>query len=668
MKNPMHPDPKLRALLLPLLAAATLQAALTPTEWSHRQALPVVAPGLVRVALPAATFDSAGPDLADLRIVDSTGREVAYLLDRPPVPVARTARPASFAMALAPDATILTLATGTKEALSTLVLETPGQNFLCSARVELSDDGQTWMPLDQGLPLFRQWGAEKLDLSLGEHRAAFVRVIVTERRGPFVPFTGARLQLSAGQPPAAVPVGTRLASRDEFAGETVLGLALDGRHVPLASLDFVTDEPLFMRRVTVTVREFQGGVSTERTVGTGTIYRVSLAGAPARGQSELRLDFTPLTRELLVHIHNGDSPPLALGAVQAKRRATDVLFLAPTAGSYHLLTGNPQAGYPRYDLAAFSGEMRDAHAAPVTPGELEAMPGYRPRETLAESPLPEVPLTGAPLDTKDWTRRRAIRLAHAGVQELELDPAVLAEARTDFADLRVLRGDNQIPYVLEHPALSRAAALMLRPAPDPKRPRVSVWQLPLPSSQLPLQRLVLTSDTPLFERRLRIFEKVTGSDGRLYDNTLAAGEWSRTPEAGTPDARTFELTARPRTGTLFIETDNGDNPAITLTGAKIVFPVVRVIFKTAETDGFTLAYGQPAAAAPRYDLGLVAAKLLTAPRHPATLSATVAAAPDRNPFAGLNGGYLFWGALAVVIVVLLVTVAKLLPKPPTGRK
>ena len=69
------------------------------------------------------------------------------------------------------------------------------------------------------------------------------------------------------------------------------------------------------------------------------------------------------------------------------------------------------------------------------------------------------PLTGAPLDAKDWTERRTLALARPGVQELELDLEALAKARSDFADLRVVRAGNQIPYVLERPALSRSLAL-----------------------------------------------------------------------------------------------------------------------------------------------------------------------------------------------------------------
>ena len=662
MKN--RPVRNRLAWLCALLAATRLAAALTPTEWSHRQRLWVPVPGLVRVDLTPASFDSAGPQQEDLRIIDVNGHEVASLLDRPPTPVAHTLRPAAFEVKLESGTTLLTLTTGTKNALASVSLETPHPFFLRAARVEISDDGAHWNTLDQGLPLFRQWGAEKLELSLGNHSAVYVRIAVTGNRAAPLPFTGASLRLAAGPAPALVPVGASITGRDEFAGETVLTLALDGRHLPLASLEFDTNEPLFMRRVTVTVREVQDTVSSERTVGAGTLYRVALDGAPARAQLDLPLNFTAPTRELLVHIHNGDSPPLAVDGVWVKRWPVNLLFMAPAAGNYALISGNPRVATPHYDLAGFAGEMRAAAATPVVPDDLVPMPNYQPRESLAEAPLPDVPLTGAPLDASDWSAHRLIAIARPGTQELELDLEALAQSRPDFADLRVMREGNQIPYVLEQPALARSLTLTPVATPDPKRLSVSVWQLRLPESGPPLRRLVLTSTTPLFQREFRLYEKLSAPEGRTYENPLASGRWSRTPEPGVPETRIFELTDRMRTDTLWIETDNGDNPAIALGTVQAVYPVVRLIFKVAESDGFALIYGNKAANAPRYDLSLVAVKLLTSSRSVAKLAPGEPNAAGHHPFISLKGGYIFWGALALVVVVLLVVVAKLLPKPP----
>lgn len=657
-------------LLAGLFAATTSFAAIVPTEWPQRQALTIAAPGLVKITLPAATFDGAQPDLADLRIIDAAGGEVPYLLDNNlpgrALEPSRAGAPQSFQATTKGDTTQLLCATGTKALLESIELETSVPFFLKAALVEISADGTEWQSLGAAVPVFRQFGAEQLRLALNRRSAAFVRVTLDDYRSRQVDFTGIKLRPApaSAAPPALAPLGARLTRRDEFAGETVLTVTLDGRHVRLASLLLPANDPLFMRRVTVTIREMQGDVPDERPIGSGTIYRVALEGAPVRTQLEVPLDFTPLTRELLVHIHNGDSPPLSIAGVQASQHPINLLFNATTPGPYFLLAGNLQATAPRYDLAAFAGEMLRAAARSVIPGEREAMPQYQPRASLATPPMPDVPLTGAPLDLKSWLYRRTLRVEAAGVQELELDPEALARARADFADLRLWLNGNQIPYLREQPKLTRSLTLMPVAAPDSKRPSVSIWQVRLPQAGLPFRRLVLTSATTLFQREFRISEKSTGTDGRAEVRMLATGAWSRTPEPGVPETKAFELGDRFRSDTVWIETDNGDNPPLALGAVQVIYPVVRLIFKVAATDGLALAYGNKSANAPRYDLGLVAGKLLTSSRLVARFADSGQAAVPEEFFTGPRLRYIFWGALALVVVVLLTVVAKLLPKPP----
>ncbi|HET7535417.1 MAG TPA: DUF3999 family protein [Candidatus Didemnitutus sp.] len=675
MKKLRLPNPSRFLLLLALAGAVRLVGAITPTEWQHRQTLDVATPGLVKVPLPASTFDAAQPGLADLRVLDATGQETSYLLDRDvsyrdfsPV-AAKAVRPKAVRVTADSESTQLLIETGTDAYLDGLILETAVPYFLKAAHVDISSDGNDWQSLGAAVPLFRHFGAEQLRISLGRRQVAFVRITLDDVHTRPAAFTGALLQPSptTAAPPPLAPLGAEIARRDEFAGETVLMVALAGRHVPLAELTFNAKDPLFMRRVTVAVREVRGDVSSERVIGTGTIYRVALDGAPAQSQLTVALDYAPPTRELLVHVYNGDSPPLAIDSVQARQHPVNLLFMASGAGTHRLLSGNAQAVAPHYDLAAFAAEMRAANAATVTPGALEDTPDYHPRESLATAPLPDIPLAGAPLDTKEWREKRAIQIERAGVQELELDPAALAAARTDFSDLRVMRAGNQIPYVLEQPGLARSLTLTAAATPDPKQRTFSVWRVDLPHAGLPLRRLVLKSATPLFQRELRVYEKLTDANGGAYERALANGTWSRTPDPGAAETRTFELPERVQGDTLWIETDNGDNPAIALDAVSAIYPVVRLIFKTAETDSFSLACGSAKASAPRYDLSLVATKLLTSPRNPARLVVGDAAPAKHRSAGGIDGGVVFWGALGLVVVVLLVVVAKLLPKPKPGN-
>ena len=141
MRKPL----RLSSVVLLASCAAASCPALTLSEWQHRQALGVAAPGLVRVELGAATFDAAGLQQEDLRVVDPAGNEVAILMDRPPAPSARVSRPSSFEVRVAPGSTEILVATGTKEKLSSLSLETPSPFFLRPAKVEISEDDTNWV-------------------------------------------------------------------------------------------------------------------------------------------------------------------------------------------------------------------------------------------------------------------------------------------------------------------------------------------------------------------------------------------------------------------------------------------------------------------------------------------------------------------------------------------
>jgi len=66
---------------LTIVVVAQTSLSFDPNEWRNTQALEVPAQGLVRINVPVATLDVAQPGLEDLRIIDSTGNQVPYLID-----------------------------------------------------------------------------------------------------------------------------------------------------------------------------------------------------------------------------------------------------------------------------------------------------------------------------------------------------------------------------------------------------------------------------------------------------------------------------------------------------------------------------------------------------------------------------------------------------------
>ena len=232
--------------------------------------------------------------------------------------------------------------------LQQITLQTPAREFLKRARIETSANGTAWESADDGVPIFRQAGAEQLSIRVN---ARFVRITLDDSRSRPVPFLGARIVHAPATPAVVAPLGARIARREEFAGETLLTLELDAAHVPLDTLTFTTSERLFTRRVTVGVRELREEAAVERTLAIGSIYNIAINGETPTTRLSIPLGFSAPSREVIVHLANDDSPPLAIGSVPLSRFEVFAYFDAAAAGSFALLTGNAQIAAPRYDVS-----------------------------------------------------------------------------------------------------------------------------------------------------------------------------------------------------------------------------------------------------------------------------------------------------------------------------
>jgi hypothetical protein len=194
---------------------------------------------------------------------------------------------------------------------------------------------------------------------------------------------------------------------------------------------------------------------------------------------------------------------------------------------------------------------------------------------------------------------------------------------------------------------------------------LSRWIIHLPRAGLPLMRLTCATKTPLFQREMSLYEELADERGDKYRHTLGSSSWEQTPERKSKE---FSLTldGAAQSDTLFLETENGDNPPIELEKFTAFYPATRLLFKAKPDDGLFLYYGNPRGSPPRYDLSLVADQLLAADKKTASLSDEQQLKKSswrENEVPG-KGGIVFWGILAVVVVVLLIIISRLLPKSP----
>ena len=417
--SPVHRSSKLTGgfLVAAFLFAGSL-GALTPNEWRFSQAINVPANGLIRVNLPAETLDVAGPGLEDMRILDSAGREVPYLIDRPMPRRESALRSQELRTALEPTATRITLTTGTRSVLKGVTFETPpGVEFIKATGVEGSHDGATWLQLATNKPIFRMaGGAANPTVSFSEGVWEFLRLTIDDSRTAAVPFTGVLLQVAETNAPAE-PFPLTIKTRDESFGVTRLSVDLGAMNLTVASLGIETTDPLFMRPVTVAVPELANDNISEQTLCAGSVYRVDFNGK-LESQVEILIDTQIHGRELIVLIDNGDSPPLVINAVHGSRRVTNLLFFAREAGRYQLLSGNSQCAAPRYDLSELDDQLKTAGAIDGRAGRLIANADYKQPDNLAALPLKggknrrrcvEIPQANSTFETWSTTDRAGSR-------------------------------------------------------------------------------------------------------------------------------------------------------------------------------------------------------------------------------------------------------------------
>ena len=616
------------------------------------------APGLVQVNLPAGNINIARPDLSDVRIVDAGEKELPFLIDQP-MPRAGIDRATErFSRRNCFRRNAVAYHNRHRFGHCGYYARNAGRNELHQSPCGWKDQTikKTGERLTSGDPVFSMGnGAASLRVQFPEGKWQFLRVVVDDNRTEPLPWTGARL-IIAGSPAPTEPVAVTIKSRDENPGMTRLGLDLGAANLRIASIRIGTSEPVFTRTVTVATPELSEEKLHEQTLSSAVLYRVDL-----NGKIEARLDI-PIEkqvygRELVLLIDNGDSPPLVVSEVRAERRMTRLLFFAPAAGSYNLLSGNSQCDPPRYDLSQLGDQLRRAGAAEgrVSPPALN--PAYD-----AAANLPQGFATGAKIDITPWKFRKPIQVAKAGAQQLELDPDVLARAMPDLRDLRVVSEEVQLPYLIERTSINRTVTLTAGSANDRERPKVSRWQLKLPQAAIPITRITCASDSSLFERTFRIWEELTDERGDKYADELAQATWRRVPNQPAGQlAASLERT--PRSDTILIETDNGDNPPIELHDFRGYYPATRIIFTSAKSQPTALYYGNDEAAAPRYDAKLIAAQLLRSERMAAALGPqeTLKSERVRETLSG-SARYIFWGVLGIVVVALLVLISRLLPK------
>ena len=669
------------ALLLALLLAALLVTGIAagregePRFRYERPVLPGAA-GPNRLE-PDVPLLAGAAGFADLRLTDAAGREVPYLLFQPLprgpewragrlLPIQPTKTESGFEVDLG--------VAGPVDRLRITGLPAP---FLKRFRLEGSGDRSHWTLLiaqgtlfdlpDEGL---RQ---SEVDFPRGDFR--YLRLTwddTSSARSPMPGGVEARLARAVDPGPSPrVPVAFE--RRPSEPGKSRFHLCLPGARLPVVALELAVPGGPLLRPATVT----EGRLDPSRQVATTEITPVRLGDTTlrraVRGEltaADLRIPLAaPEGPDLELTIDDGNNPRLDLTGVAAVLAPLPwIYFEAADTAPLTARFGDPKATPPRYDLEAAREEI-SRRAAPPARARWGEVHDREPQEKVAEaSPLPAL---GAPLDVAKFRYRRPLPAAPPGLTSLLVDAAVLSRSGENLVDLRLAdAAGHQIPYLLEKrdeplalhlPELTRQA-----PGKEGDPPTLSRYKVELPYPSLPTARLVLETTARIFERDVRLVEPLTAAEavrerGRRAEpaeRTVAQAAW-RHADPDTP-APALTLDIPPSLGTRFdLLVEEGDNAPLPLAPLHLLLPAARVRFFEPAAP-LTLLYGQPGLPPPRYDLALLAPRLLGAAAHEITLPPETVGAIAPEPDPAAQGKMIFWGALVAAVVVLLLVLGRLL--------
>lgn len=345
------------------LSAAVLMHA--QPQWSASLG-PVAGDGYYTIMLSPEVVGRSREDLGDLRLLDSAGKEVAYLIEREPAMYERTWM-RSYELLRNERVkrnTVIEMETDSAGTVDELVIHVRNARVSKRARITGSDDRTDWyMIQDECLAVGEGDGATSVlrfvDLPLSDYR--YYRIVLDD---------------SLSAPVQVLDLGHSARARSEGRYTEVDGISftrVEDRSITRLAVftrspfradrlrfNIRSDVPFqrrakFAHHVSYTVREHKRDVvrTSEEPLGDFTLTRTSRGNVP--GPSNI-------VDTLFLLIENGNDRPLDITGIRVLQLQTRLVAKLEAGRRYTIATADAKARMPHYDIAHFRDSLPPAVA------------------------------------------------------------------------------------------------------------------------------------------------------------------------------------------------------------------------------------------------------------------------------------------------------------------
>lgn len=606
------------------------------------------------VAAPDGRIAVASGGAGDLRLYDRANREVPYILVTPTVePQWRAAR----ILRVAPTKTTSGFEADLERALPIDRVRIGGlpAPYLKRVQLEGSGDREHWTLLVPQSTLFDLPDDEleltSLDFTAGSYR--YLRFTWDDRssaRMPLPRIVEARVASpTRGPAPLRVPVAVE--RRPSEPGKSRFRITLPGAHLPIVAIELSIGGGNVLRLARITEGRLAGSTVVPTELGSATLRRSVRDGLAA---ASLRIPIAPPSEpQLELAVDDGNNPPLDVTGATAVFAVLPFVFFESTGDTLTARYGDARAVAPRYDLEAERDKVPSLALATAHWGDVQVAP------RATEDSGTAFPTNGATIDRDRFRYARALPLGGSGLTTLTLDAAVLAHS--SLADLRIVTDDgHQVPYLLERldEPLSLALPALERAPSGRDSASRSRYRVRLPYAGLPRSRLVIHTDARVFDRQVAVEALPSPEqDARARNGpiTIASAAWRNADPEVTAPSFTIDLPSL-AVSEISLVIDEGDNAPLPLRDPTLLLPSYRLRFVRHARTPLTLLYGRADLEEPRYDLALLAPRLLGAAAR------DIVPGPERgtSDVTGVTPTIVFWCALALAVLALIVLIARLL--------
>lgn len=237
---------------------------------------------------------------------------------------------------------------------------------------------------------------------------------------------------------------------------------------------------------------------------------------------------------------------------------------------------------------------------------LALLPALLATSSMASADPPFIPKPAAVLDPAAFARSAPLTVVEApdGAARLRLPRAVLAAAREDLADLRIIDAEKrQWPYVADLEVPLDELPLTLTPGKSQAgRSRFTLAPMDAPAT---VTEVALRVDRDFFDRAYVL----RGDDGHGHETALASGRLSSKPP---PPGGWLKIPiGAARVRSLVLQVDDGDEAPLPIAEAKARLRSAEVVL-AAPAGSYTLLAGDDEARPPRYEIARASGELFKA--------------------------------------------------------